>query len=178
MTGIFTGVGALIAFLGTSLTALITSRAQREQRRETQAEKLIDARRDAYAAALSAVVTFMNIARELNDQISLKSSEQSPVREAYEAYKADWRTVVQAISKVEIIGPPELATQALKLRRSLDVYRYGLDYRYSEYLSNYQSDQLDRLEESLIDSYGTYRNNRLRYIELAQQYSRAASSST
>lgn len=170
LTGIFTGIGALIGFLGTSITALLTTRSQREQRQETQAERVYEVRREAYGSALAAVVTFMAIARELNDRIS-EDYDLDTTRALFGEYNATWRKVVEAVSKVEVIGPPDVSSHALVFRRSVDTYRFTLDLRYSKFAKCDDPATVARLEDGLFDCYATYQAERRKFIELSQEYS-------
>lgn len=174
VTGLFTGLGALIGFLGTALTAWIATRSQREQRREAKSEKNLEIRRDAYAAALAAIVTYMAVAWQLNEQLSEESSEQDAIRASFVEYCGGWRGVVEAVSKVEIIGPKEISEAATSFRMSVNMYRYGLDLRYSKYFAGAPTVVLGRLEESLLDSYGVYSTERAKFVELARKYSAPA----
>ena len=164
ITGLFTGVGALIGVLGTALTTAMSSRDRQRQVRESRRDRLHDVRRTAYVALLTNAATFMDRAREIHTAMEReRTADQLEV--ILQEYDREWRDFLEAAIEVELVGPLQSANSAADLRRSLGRYSSAIDQRYNRCCAGHRpvGSLLDLREE-----YQSYRSARQKFVTLGQ----------
>jgi hypothetical protein len=113
--GAFTALGAVIGAGATLLAGLIGNRAQRGLAEANHKAQIVEARREAYAAYLTAVYDFMDGVRELIAKLE-GNAEVDECDAARRAYLKDWDRLQPRYAPVLIVGPSHIEEHAERLR--------------------------------------------------------------
>jgi hypothetical protein len=132
IAGVFTALGALIAAGATFASGFMANRVQRGLAAAGREAQIAETRREAYAAYLIAVYSFMDRARELIAHLG-NNTEISECDAAYRTYHNDWETLHPTYASVLIAGPDKIEGSAEALRFCLGDLADKCDRMYSAY---------------------------------------------
>lgn len=165
IAGVFTALGALIAAGATFASGLLGNRAQRASAAAGRETQIAEARREAYAAYLTAVYRFMDRARGLIGVLEA-DAEMSECSAAYRSYVDDWENLHPTYAPVLIAGPGKIEESAEILRFCLGELADNCD---SWYVARSAGAKF-RYVEDVVGSQKAARDARLKFSALARDH--------
>jgi hypothetical protein len=165
IAGVFTALGALIAAGATFASGLMSNRAQRALAAANRETQIAETRREAYAAYLTAVYRFMDLARELIAKLE-EHAEMSECSAAHRAYKDYWESLHPTYAPVLIAGPGQIEKSAEALRFCLGDLADKCDSLYAAHKAGTRL----RDVEDFVNAQQAARDARLKFSAVARDH--------
>jgi hypothetical protein len=165
IAGVFTALGALIAAGATFTSGLMGNRTQKALATASRQTQIVEVRRDAYAAYLTAVYRFMDCARELIAKLEAHA-EMSECKAAHRTYMDRWDNLHPTYAPVLIAGPGEIEKSAEVLRFCLGDLADKCDSWYAAHEAGKKPRQVD----GLVNAQQAARDARLKFSEAARRH--------
>jgi hypothetical protein len=141
------------------------NRAQRALAAADRETHIAEARREAYAAYLTAVYRFMDRARELIAKLE-EPAEMSECSAAHGAYKDEWENLHPTYAPVLIAGPGKIERSAEVLRFCLGDLADKCDSWYEARMAGTKFRDVDHV----VNAQQAARDARLRFSAVARDH--------